>query len=202
MLPLQHLRPENMGNSQTPNKRLKRENKNFTEKHFSFSDENLKSEVFEMLHVQKNLLRTKLKLTIEENMQIAGRITNCDPMIEGWIDAEIGHIMTTLKEEMSCVLRNYFRAQIYERLTIKHCSNVFKYNDYQKTRPQNFPPSIARLEPGVSTGSNPQTKRPIILSKSTPKFPRPLRTSTPIQQNYQFAPFEHTPQKLLTNQGN
>ena len=107
---------------------------------------------------------------------------------------ELGNLLITLRDEMFHVLKNHFRAQLYDRLVIKHCSNIFKYRDYRNANAQNphgneVSIQTGHMDQGRENVATP--RRPIILSKSKPNFPPPLRTSTPIPEQMQLL----TPQK-------
>ena len=185
MLPLQHLKRRNLGNSQSPAKRIKPENQAaFRRKHFSFTQESLKSEVFDLLYYQKNVIKTKLRLTKNENEQILNKIGFVDDEIEGWINSEIGEILNTLKDEMTSVLKNHFREQIYSQLTIKHCTNVFKHRDFQASRKiQAFNP-----QSNLNTKNLPRPNQALILNDSKSKKMLQPKTSTPINGSKQ-APY-------------
>ena len=185
MLPLQHLKRRNLGNSQSPAKRIKPENQEaFRRKHFSFTQETLKSEVFDLLYYQKNVIQTKLRLTKNENEQILNKIGFVDGQIEGWINSEIDEVLNALKDEMTSVLKNHFREQIYSRLTIKHCTNVFKHRDFKASRKI----QAVNAQPSLNTKILPRPNQTLILSESLPKKMLQPETSTPINGSKQ-APY-------------
>ena len=182
MLPLQHLKRRNLGNSQSPAKRTKPENQStFRRKIFSLTQDSLKSEVFDILYYQKNIIQTKLRLTRDENQHILNKIGYYDPEIENWIESEIEQMLRILNDEMLCVLRNHFREQVYSKLTIKHCTNVFKFQDYKN--------SLNHSQTGIvqTTNGFRNTFHPPIFPKPQPQFVSVQKTSTP------YSSFTHLP---------
>ena len=71
MLPLQHLKRKNLEGSQPPTENINSENqKPFRQRLHTLTDEVYKFEVEKILAYQKNMLQTKLRLTLFENHQI------------------------------------------------------------------------------------------------------------------------------------
>lgn len=130
MLPLEHLKRKNlgMGKSQTPAKKFQSENqKTFREQIFSFSQDALEAEVSNLLDFHKDIIRTKLEMTMKENDEILTRIHHHDEAIESLFQKKLGSLLSTLKDEISAVLVNHFRSELYNHLAKQHCRNVFNF---------------------------------------------------------------------------
>ena len=127
MLPLQHLKRKNLEVSQTPAKKIRPENQRpFRERLFSLTDKVYKSEIEQMLDYQKNMIRSRLQLTLNENHQIMTRLTYSDPKIEALMQNQIGDQIKTLRDEMVSVLMNHFRNrshEYYSRTPADSCSD-------------------------------------------------------------------------------
>ena len=127
MLPLQHLKRKNLEVSQPPTETINSENQRpFRQRLYSLTDEVYKFEVEKILAYQKNMLGTKLRLTLFENHQIMKRRSYSDPMIEALMQKQFGAQIKTLRDEMVSVLMNHFRVELYDHLVRVHCTNVFQ----------------------------------------------------------------------------
>ena len=120
MFPLEHLRTENLGQTQPPSKRMKSDRNRF----FSLNEEILQSEAADIMATQDHLIRTKIFSTTGEKKILEKRIGARDPKVDKLFDKKFDTTLSYLCTEMLDVLKDHFRAQVYDHLSNIHNRNL------------------------------------------------------------------------------